>query len=204
MASPERREFEFAVAHTYAKKNQPQIPVRLDRYPTPRTKTRPWEPRFAAIFAQGRLSTPFAALRSLRMTEWKGHPTIVTHRPDVQASRMRTNAPARRRCASSGTTRKQFARAMAAWSPLPCQGTGATCGSGPAKSQAAGRKRVRPGFAFTSAARAREGEARAEDETACQRAQHRRGEEQESDSGRDGVAGKAEERIAWRAGFWFA
>ena len=36
---------------------EPQIPIRLDRYPTPRTKTHPWGPRFIAIFAQGRLST---------------------------------------------------------------------------------------------------------------------------------------------------
>src|SRR5579863_497727 len=69
---------------------------------------------------------------------------------------MRTIEPAARRSASSGTTKKQFARAIAARSPEPCQETSPTSGVGPAKVHAAGRNRVKPVFVLTaSASRAR-------------------------------------------------
>ncbi len=48
---------------------------------------------------------------------------------------------------------KAVGAAMAARSPDPCQGTSATSGVGPAKVHAAGRKRVRPFFVFTSSVR---------------------------------------------------
>src|SRR5579863_7364302 len=73
---------------------------------------------------------------------------------------MRTIEPAARRSASSGTTKKQLARAIAARSPEPFQETSLTSGVGPAKVPAAGRNRVKPVFvltASTSRARAKDG-----------------------------------------------
>src|ERR1700726_3218132 len=64
-----------------------------------------------------------------------------------------TGSPTSTRLRSAATTRKQFARAKAAMSPEPCQGSAFTSGIAPRHSTRAGRKCVRPCFSFSAAPR---------------------------------------------------